>query len=31
MSEKLLEGNPDYVIDCIDNHDTKSDLICYCV
>ncbi|GAA6028676.1 hypothetical protein JCM8097_007342 [Rhodosporidiobolus ruineniae] len=26
----LLEGNPDYVIDCIDNIDTKVDLLAYC-
>jgi len=27
----LLEGNPDYVLDCIDNIQTKLDLIEYCV
>jgi len=27
----LLEGNPDYVLDCIDNIHTKLDLIEYCV
>jgi tRNA threonylcarbamoyladenosine dehydratase len=26
----LLEGNPDYVIDCIDNISTKVDLLAYC-
>ncbi|GAA5956969.1 hypothetical protein JCM3765_006655 [Sporobolomyces pararoseus] len=28
---ELLEGNPDYVIDCIDNIDSKVDLLAYCV
>eukprot|EP01016_Furgasonia_blochmanni_P014419 TRINITY_DN1754_c0_g1_i5.p1 TRINITY_DN1754_c0_g1~~TRINITY_DN1754_c0_g1_i5.p1 ORF type:complete len:395 (-),score=44.79 TRINITY_DN1754_c0_g1_i5:28-1212(-) len=28
--ERLLEGNPDYVVDCIDNIDAKVDLITYC-
>lgn len=27
----LLEGNPDFVLDCIDNINTKLDLIQYCV
>jgi molybdopterin/thiamine biosynthesis adenylyltransferase len=27
---KLLAGNPDYVIDCIDNTNTKEQLIFYC-
>ncbi|BGP17641.1 hypothetical protein JCM10213_001293 [Rhodosporidiobolus nylandii] len=27
---ELLEGNPDYVIDCIDNIDSKVDLLAYC-
>ncbi|KAJ3154565.1 hypothetical protein HK101_001607 [Irineochytrium annulatum] len=27
---KLLEGNPDFVLDCIDNLKTKVDLIRYC-
>jgi len=26
-----LNGNPDFVVDCIDNTDTKTDLICYCL
>ncbi|KAJ2553505.1 hypothetical protein EV175_002917, partial [Coemansia sp. RSA 1933] len=26
----LLAGNPDYVLDCIDNMDTKLDLLAYC-
>ena len=26
----LLEGNPDFVVDCIDNTETKADLIAYC-
>ncbi|GAA5898531.1 hypothetical protein JCM6882_007808 [Rhodosporidiobolus microsporus] len=29
-SEELLQGNPDYVIDCIDNIDSKVDLLVYC-
>ncbi|KND03762.1 uncharacterized protein SPPG_01218 [Spizellomyces punctatus DAOM BR117] len=28
---ELLSGNPDYVLDCIDNLNTKMDLIKYCV
>ena len=31
LSEKLLDGNPDFIVDCIDNTETKSDLICYCL
>jgi len=31
LAEELLEGSPDFVIDCIDNTDTKTDLICYCM
>ncbi|GAA5933201.1 hypothetical protein JCM1841_002706 [Sporobolomyces salmonicolor] len=27
---ELLEGTPDYVIDCIDNIDSKVDLLAYC-
>ncbi|BGP41374.1 hypothetical protein JCM10450v2_005416 [Rhodotorula kratochvilovae] len=27
---ELLEGNPDYVVDCIDNIDSKVDLLAYC-
>ncbi|KAM0747569.1 hypothetical protein T439DRAFT_340658 [Meredithblackwellia eburnea MCA 4105] len=27
---ELLDGKPDYVIDCIDNIDTKVDLLAYC-
>ncbi|KAI9007693.1 ubiquitin-protein ligase molybdopterin-converting factor [Hyaloraphidium curvatum] len=30
-ADKLLAGNPDWVLDCIDNIDTKVDLIAYCV
>ncbi|KAJ3207423.1 hypothetical protein HK099_000269 [Clydaea vesicula] len=30
-AEKLLQGKPDYVLDCIDNLNTKIDLIKYCV
>ncbi|KAJ1799465.1 hypothetical protein LPJ59_001810 [Coemansia sp. RSA 2399] len=26
----LLSGNPDYILDCIDNMDTKLDLLAYC-
>lgn len=29
-AESLLEGNPDYIIDCIDNISTKIDLLTYC-
>ncbi|KAI3636988.1 hypothetical protein MIR68_005255 [Amoeboaphelidium protococcarum] len=29
-AEQLLKGNPQYVIDCIDNIDTKVDLLRYC-
>ncbi|KAJ3095234.1 hypothetical protein HDU97_007138 [Phlyctochytrium planicorne] len=29
-ADELLEGNPDYVLDCIDNLQTKVDLIRYC-
>lgn len=29
-ADTLLEGNPDYVIDCIDNISTKVDLLAYC-
>ncbi|OLY85445.1 tRNA threonylcarbamoyladenosine dehydratase [Smittium mucronatum] len=28
--KELLSGNPDYVLDCIDNIDTKLDLLKYC-
>lgn len=28
---KLLEGKPDYVLDCIDDLNTKAELIAYCV
>jgi molybdopterin/thiamine biosynthesis adenylyltransferase len=27
---RLLEGNPDWVLDCIDNITTKVDLLTYC-
>ncbi|GAA5962440.1 hypothetical protein JCM8115_001496 [Rhodotorula mucilaginosa] len=30
LADELLEGNPDYVIDCIDNIDSKVDLLAYC-
>ncbi|TPX36178.1 hypothetical protein SmJEL517_g01442 [Synchytrium microbalum] len=30
-AETLLSGNPDYVLDCIDNIDTKVELIHYCM
>lgn len=30
MAKELLAGNPDFVLDCIDNIDTKLDLIKYC-
>ncbi|KAI9344944.1 hypothetical protein BDR26DRAFT_818580, partial [Obelidium mucronatum] len=30
VAERLLAGNPDYVLDCIDNLNTKIDLIKYC-
>ena len=30
-AEILLSGNPNYVLDCIDNIDTKIELIKYCV
>jgi tRNA A37 threonylcarbamoyladenosine dehydratase len=30
-ADSLLEGNPDFVLDCIDNIHTKLDLIEYCV
>lgn len=30
LADELLDGNPDYVIDCIDNIDTKVDLIFAC-
>ena len=30
-ADKLLEGNPDYVLDCIDHLKTKVELIKYCV
>ncbi|KXN64647.1 hypothetical protein CONCODRAFT_14166 [Conidiobolus coronatus NRRL 28638] len=30
MAEYLLEGNPDYVLDCIDNIHTKVDLLKFC-
>lgn len=26
----LIVGNPDFVLDCIDNLDTKAELIAYC-
>lgn len=29
-AETLLQGNPDYIIDAIDNIDTKIDLLAYC-
>lgn len=29
-AERLLDGNPDYVLDCIDNMKTKLDLLKYC-
>ena len=29
-SDELLSGNPDFVLDCIDDTDTKSDLILAC-
>lgn len=29
-ASKLLSGNPDYIIDAIDNIDTKIDLLTYC-
>ena len=29
--ERLLSDNPSYVIDCIDNIDSKTDLVEYCV
>ncbi|GAA6023271.1 hypothetical protein JCM8202_004593 [Rhodotorula sphaerocarpa] len=30
QADDLLDGNPDYVIDCIDNIDSKVDLLAYC-
>lgn len=30
-AERSLSGNPDYVLDCIDDISTKADLISYCV
>ena len=30
VASKLLEGNPDFVLDCIDNLETKIQLIAYC-
>lgn len=30
-AEQLLEGDPSFVVDCIDNRETKLDLICYCL
>ncbi|KAJ3023501.1 UNVERIFIED_CONTAM: hypothetical protein HDU68_008570 [Siphonaria sp. JEL0065] len=30
VADRLLAGNPDYVLDCIDNLNTKIDLIKYC-
>lgn len=30
-AERLLSGNPDYVIDCIDDINTKAELIAYCL
>ncbi|KAJ3062278.1 hypothetical protein HDU98_001828, partial [Podochytrium sp. JEL0797] len=30
VAEKVLAGNPDYVLDCIDNIKTKIDLLKYC-
>lgn len=30
LAEELLDFNPTYVIDCIDNFDTKCDLLTYC-
>jgi tRNA A37 threonylcarbamoyladenosine dehydratase len=29
-ADTLLEGNPDFIIDCIDNISTKIDLLAYC-
>jgi len=29
-ADKLLADSPDFVVDCIDNTDTKADLIQYC-
>ncbi|RKO85210.1 hypothetical protein BDK51DRAFT_5224, partial [Blyttiomyces helicus] len=31
VADELLAGKPDYILDCIDNLDTKIDLIKYCV
>lgn len=31
VADTLLGGNPDFVIDCIDNTETKADLITYCM
>lgn len=28
---ELLSGSPSFVVDCIDNTETKLDLICYCI
>ncbi|EGC32379.1 hypothetical protein DICPUDRAFT_38491 [Dictyostelium purpureum] len=30
LAEKLLAGNPDYVLDCIDNTQTKVELLTFC-
>ncbi|KAJ3252537.1 hypothetical protein HDU77_005084 [Chytriomyces hyalinus] len=30
VADRLLAGNPDYVLDCIDNLNTKIDLLKYC-
>ncbi|KAI8619626.1 hypothetical protein BC830DRAFT_1103319 [Chytriomyces sp. MP71] len=30
VADRLLSGNPDYVLDCIDNLNTKIDLLKYC-
>ncbi|KAI5477742.1 ubiquitin-protein ligase molybdopterin-converting factor [Pseudohyphozyma bogoriensis] len=30
MADELFEGNPDYVVDCIDNIDSKIELLHYC-
>jgi tRNA threonylcarbamoyladenosine dehydratase len=29
-AERLFDGNPDYIVDCIDNISTKIDLLAYC-
>ena len=30
VADTLLEGNPDYVLDCIDDTKTKLELLTYC-